>query len=424
MARGSYDHPVADEQAEVVVVGAGLAGLSAARHLAGAGLSVRVLERSEAVGGRVRTDLVDGFRLDRGFQLFNPAYPEPPRLLDIGHLDLQQFARGVSVFRAGRRHRLVDPRSQPATAMQTLRTPIGSLQDKAALVAMSLRDGWGPVDSLIAKDVSTRETLRRWRVGDELVEVVLGRFLAGVFLEPDLATSSRFFHLVWRCFVRGTPSVPALGMQAIPEQLAAGLPGGAVELGTTVTGVAPYEVRTTTGRLRARRGVVVAADPRTAAALVPQVPLAVMRSVTTVYHSAPEAPLAEPMLVLDADDQLVLSTVVMSQAARTYAPAGSHLVSTSVLGADHGADLHERVRERLGRLYGVSTSGWEHLRSYAIPGALPAMLPPLALRKPVRIVDGLFVCGDHRDTGSIQGAMVSGRRAAVALVADLGVRLS
>jgi phytoene dehydrogenase-like protein len=415
---------VAQEQTDVVIIGAGLAGLSAAGHLTRAGVTVRVLERSDAVGGRVRTDLVDGYRLDRGFQLFNSAYPEPPRLLDLERLDLKPFTRGIAVYSDGRRHRLVDPRSEPTSLITTLRAPFGSVREKVALAAMSLRDGWGPIDSLTAKDVSTLQTLDRWHIGDELVDLVLRRFLAGVFLEPDLATSSRFFHLVWRCFVRGTPSVPALGMQAIPEQLAAGLPASSIELETTVSSASPYEATTADGRrLHARLGVIVAGDPRTTAALVPQAPMPVMRSVTTLYHAAPTSPLDEPMLVLDGADDLVLSTVVMSQASAAYAPPGSHLVSTSVLGADHGADLEPRVRRRLATLYGASTDTWVHLKSYAIPEALPAMLPPLALRKPVRIVPGLFVCGDHRDTGSIQGAMVSGRRAALALLADVGMRL-
>ena len=133
--------------------------------------------------------------------------------------------------------------------------------------------------------------------------------------------------------------------------------------------------------------------------------------------------MTEPMLVIDGEENLVLSTVVMSQAASTYAPSSAHLVSTSVLGAHHDTDLERRVRARLGTLYGARTSDWEHLASYEIAEALPAMLPPFALRKPVRITDGLFVCGDHRDTGSIQGAMVSGRRAACALLADAGLRI-
>jgi glycine/D-amino acid oxidase-like deaminating enzyme len=414
---------VAGEETDVVIVGAGLAGLSAARHLARAGVAVRILERADAVGGRVRTDVVDGFRLDRGFQLFNAAYPEPPRLLDLPALRLQRFARGAQVLRGGRQHRLVDPRWQPSGVLATLRAPVGSLRGKAALGALSLRNGYGPVRALTAKDVTTRQALEDWRVDDELVDTVLRRFLAGVFLERELTTSSRFFHLVWRCFVRGTPSVPALGMQEIPDQLAAGLPPGSVELGTGVASVTASTVSTVDGReVSSRLGVIVAGDPRSAAALVPGVELPLMRSVTTLYHRAPVAPSAEPMLRLDADDDLVLSSVLMSLAAPAYAPTGSHLVSTSVLGADHGDDLEPRVRERLSALYGKSTGRWEHLRSYAIPDALPAMLPPFELRRPVRTGAGIFVCGDHRDTSSIQGAMVSGRRAAEAVLASAGRR--
>lgn len=412
---------MAAERVDVVVVGAGLAGLSAARHLARAGLDVRVLEQGDAVGGRVRTDLRDGFRLDRGFQLLNPAYPELPRVLDLDELSLRPFSRGMALHLGGRRHVLRDPRSHPLSVGSALAAP-GSLRGKARLAAMSLRDGYGPIDRLVKEDVSTVETLRRWGLDDELVELVMRRFLAGVFLERELETSSRFFHLVWRCFVRGTPGVPADGMQALPELVARDLPGGTVRLDQTVTEAGPYEVGVGDARLRARLAVVVAADPRTAASMLGPVTLPTMHGVTTIYHAAPDVPLDEPLLVLDGEEELVLSTVVMSAAAPSYAPRGAHLVSTSVLGTGHDTGLERRVRERLAVLYGTSTSGWQHLASYEIHDALPAMRPPLALRKPVRLAEGLYVCGDHRDTSSIQGAMVSGRRAAHALMADAGVR--
>lgn len=210
--------------ADVIVVGAGLAGLSAARHLAAAGLDVVVLESSDSVGGRVRTDIIDGFRLDRGFQLFNPAYPEPPRLLDLDELDLRPLTPGALVVTDGGRHRLADPRRRPSSIPAGLRSHPGSLRELLTLAALSARDALAPVGLLTRTERTTAAELHRWGLSGELGDVFLRRFLAGVFLEDELSTSSVFFHLVWRTFVRGTPSIPATGMGSIPTQLAGRLP--------------------------------------------------------------------------------------------------------------------------------------------------------------------------------------------------------
>jgi len=412
------------EQVDVVVVGAGLAGLSAARHLHAAGLDVLVVERSDGVGGRVRTDVRDGFRLDRGFQLFNPAYPEPPRLLDLEALDLRMFARGALVFRAGRRHRLADPRTEPLSLARSAAAPVGSLRAKASLGALALRDGYAPVSALIRDDTTARASLTRWGVTGDLADHVVGRFLAGVFLEPELATSSRFLHLVLRTFVRGTPCVPATGMGRIPEQLAAGLGVERVRLETPVIGVDGDTVRLAGGAcVRSRLGVVVATDAVAARALLPELSVPASNGVTTFYHATSDSPVSEPILLLDGEEELILNSVVLTAAAPDYAPPGLHLVSTSVLGTGHGVELEPHLRSRLATLYGADTRAWDHLASYEIPAALPQMLPPFELRRSVRLARGRYVCGDHRDTSSIQGAMVSGRRAARALLADAGLAL-
>jgi hypothetical protein len=240
-------------------------------------------------------------------------------------------------------------------------------------------------------------------------------------------------------------------MGAIPAQLAARLPGGCVLLDTRVRAVTRGQVTLDDGRVLRTRAVVVATDPTTASTLLPSIGPVAMRSVTTFYHVAPEPPLDQPVLLLDGEDRLVTNTVVLTQASPSYgpAPAGSSgvrrpaLISTSVLGtgaaeapeareapeapeareapeAPAAADLERRVRARLATLYGTDTSSWNHLATYAIEAALPVMPPGQPLRLPVRVSPGLYVCGDHRDTPSIQGAMVSGRRAAAALLADLG----
>ena len=401
--------------AEAVVVGAGLAGLCAARALTEAGVEVAVLEAGPTVGGRVATDVVDGFLLDRGFQVHNTAYPEAARVLDHASLDLRAFTPGALIRLGDRLHRVADPRRRPLAAPGTALAPIGSPLDKARIALLAVRDAVLPADRLArAPETTTYQALRARGLSDTTIDRFLRPFVAGVFLEDELETSSRFFDLIWRSFARGTVCVPAGGMRRIPDQLAARLPAGTVHCGVGVRSVRPGEVVTTHGTVRAR-SVVVAADPVTAAALLPGLSAPRMRTVTTIYHATTEPPVTEPTLVLDGERATpILNSVVLTNAAPTYSPDDRALVSTSVLGLDPPDEA--ALRRHLERLWGVSVSGWEQVATVRVPGALPAAPPPLRVRQPVDLGDGLYVAGDHRDTPSIQGAMVSGRRAATAVL--------
>jgi phytoene dehydrogenase-like protein len=407
---------------DVAIVGAGLAGLSAARHLSIRGLDVVVLEGSDAVGGRVRTDRRNGLLLDRGFQLINPAYPEVARVLDLPALELRPFVPGVIAMTSTGPVRLGDPRRRPAWAADALSPQSGSLSGKLRFASYAWRTAHTPARQLeSAIDFSSEVALRSAGVDDVFLETVLRPFLAGVFLEDGLQTSRRFLDVILTSFVTGVPSVPAQGMQAIPEQLHDALPPGSVRLGTRVRRVRPGQVDTDGGAITAR-DIIVAADPMQAAELVPGVVAPQGRAVTTWYYVADVAPaqLTEgvPVLVVDgAHRGPVLNTVVLTHAAPTYATYGRVLVSASALGCHDDAATEVQVRTHLSHLYGRPAIGWEHVATYPIPYALPAMTVPLNVRQPVALGDGIFVAGDHRDTASIQGAMVSGRRAANAVLA-------
>jgi phytoene dehydrogenase-like protein len=340
----------------VVVVGAGLSGLAAARHLTRHGVEVTVLEVSDAVGGRVRTDLVDGYRLDRGFQLYNPAYPEGARVLDHGALDLRPFIAGARIVlsRGGRRRvaRVADPRREPSWAVPSLLARIGSPVSLARFGAYAVSRAVRSVESLCRDpDVTTEEALRRAGVDRSLMEQVLRPFLSGVFLESELSTSRRFLDVVLKSFIHGTPGVPALGMQRIPEQLAAGLD---VRLGAGVASVSAQAVNVVEGDARSAEAVIVATDPATAAALIADIPATQGHSVTTWYYRPDCAPedLADgrAVLILDGDRRgPLVNTVVLTHAAPDYAPAGSALVSASALGVrEAAADGYTAFRPKTG----------------------------------------------------------------------------
>lgn len=402
---------------DVAVVGAGLSGLAAALRLHEAGLTVRVLEASNEVGGRVRTDLVDGFLLDRGFQVLLPAYPELPKVVDVSALRLCSFTRGALAVTGDGRYHLAPPWHGLDTVADAARFALGRPRDAAVLAAMSARDAvlppGGGADRSIEEDLAARGLSAR------TVDGIMRPFLSGVFLDQELATSARLFHLVWRSFLRGGGALPAAGMQSLPKLMAAGLPAETVRFGTRVAEVAGTDVRLEGGETVRARAVVVATDGTAAARLLPEVQAPNWHAVTTWYFAVPAAPLTEPTLVLDGDDDLLTNTAVLSEVSPDYAPEGVALVAASVPDRVADEDLETRLRTRLARLYGCDTRDWTTLARYAIPHALPVFPPRRPLRSPVRVGGGRYVCGDHRDTCSTQGALVSGRRAATAVRTDL-----
>lgn len=414
---------------DVVVVGAGLAGLECARTLHASGLTVRVIEAADVVGGRVRTDRVDGFTLDRGFQLLNPAYPAVRSRVDVAALDLRTFLPGVAVrAESGRLALLADPRRAPILLPRTVVDALaaGLVRPREVLaLARWAAPAVGRVESLLAgPDVALGTSLDAAGVAGPLRRQVLEPFLAGVLASAGGTTSAAFVRLLVRAFLLGTPGVPAQGMAALPAQLASQVPDVVLGVRVERVGRAPgggVVVAGDAGEVRAR-AAVVATDPVTAARLLPGLDAPTMKGLATWWFATDEAPTLLRAVVVDGRRSgPVVNAAVMSLAAREYTPRGQHLVqATTLLGA--GVPTEAEVRRQTGEMLGADARGWRLLTRHDVPAALPVQAAPLAVRKPVDLGDGLVVCGDHRDTASIQGALVSGRRAARAVLARLSPR--
>ncbi len=413
----------------ILVVGGGLAGLSCARALHGAGLEVRLFEASDAVGGRVRTDEVDGFLLDRGFQVLLEAYPECQRLLDYKALNLKSFYPGAIVRSRGKFHTMADPFRMPLEGLRGALTPIGNLADKMRVARLRQRVLSTDLDEILARPESTtHEALRAEGFSGGMIEHFFRPFLGGIFLESELETSSRMFEFVFKMFSSGPTSIPAGGMQEIPRQLAAGLPEGTIRTGVRVEEVAPGRIRLDSGESAEGDAVVLAAAPMPGQewlADLPEPRQVDWCSTSCLYYSAPEAPVDRPALVLSGDaNGPVNNLCVPSLVSSSYAPKGKTLISATTLTAASGGvsdrALDADVRTQLRGWFGAVVEDWELLRIYRIPRALPAQktswLEPA--QRPVKVGERLYRCGDFLDTASIQGAMVSGRRAAEAVLAD------
>lgn len=407
---------------DVVVIGAGLSGLSAAHHLISAGLSVTVLESGDRVGGGMVTDLVEGFRLDRGPHLLNTSYPELRRTPGLPGLPLRPLAPGALIRSGGRGYRVGDPRGRRGV-LAGARAPIGNALDKARFGAALNRLAATPTARLLARPETTAAAgLAARGFSPRTVDGFLGPLLAALLCDPDLATSSRCADLVLRGFACGRTCLPKGGAAAVPQRLADALPPGTIRLGTPATGVAVDTVTTRDGEEVPCRAVVVAAGARAAGDLLPGLRIPAFHPVTVVHHAAPTAPLREPVLVLDGDRAGPVShTMPTSEVDPARAPAGRALVTSVLLGSPPPEDtLDKAVRTHLAELYETSTDRWELLAAHHDPESVPAMTAPHDLRRPVRVLAGLYVCGGHRDTSTVQGSLLSGRRAAQRLLRDYG----
>lgn len=410
---------------EVLVVGGGLAGLAAAQTLAAEGIAPLVLEAAPEPGGRVATESVEGFLLDRGFQVLLDSYPELPRHVDVTALDLRRFAPGALVRRAGSFRRVADPWRDPLAGARSLVSGVFTPGDAWQMLRLRREAILALEGPSHGTDETTARALHDRRFSDRAIAGFFRPFFGGVFLDPQLTPPRHWFEFLFAMFATGHATLPAEGMRALPRQLAARLPAGSVRTGTRVRAIREGAVELASGETLRARAIIVATDARNAAVLVPGARVTSWSGCTTLYYAAARSPVEGPLLVLDGEERTgpVNHLCVPSEVAPGYAPAGQALVSATVIGT-HATDdgvLDRDARAQLARWFGEpAVRGWRLLRAVRVPFSLPRAVPrPDTLDSLTRIGPGLYACGDYLGTPSINGALRSGRRAAEALLADL-----
>lgn len=407
----------------VIVIGAGIAGLTAAKYLQEKGVSVMVLEAADTVGGRVRTDKLNGFLLDRGFQILLTAYPEAQKILDYEGLDLRAFRSGAMIWdtASSKFITMANPFKEPLTVFQSLTANIGSLSDKLKILRLII-ETYRINESIFEENgIPTIQYLEKYGFSHKMIQTFFKPFFGGVFLENELSTSSTFFKYIFGKFYSGNAVIPAGGIQEIPDQLASKLQQNTIRYNAKVEKIIEKTVYLQSGEQITAKNIVVATDQHNASMLLGRESSRGYNITNCTYFSAESSPLKEKLLVLNPNrSSLVHNLCVLSDIAPAYAPSGKALISVSTHGlvSLNDSDLATEIKKELNLLFGDKVNRWEHLRTYRIPMALPTFGANTKVNHSLKISENLYQCGDATSYPSLNAAMETGRKVAEMIISD------
>jgi len=397
---------------KVVIVGGGISGLTVAHYLQQAGVDFLLIEATEQLGGKVATEKVDGFLLDKGFQVFLTAYPEVQKVLNIDALQLKHFEPGAVIRYHNRFVEISDPLRKPSALLKSVFSPVASFKDKLRILKLTQQLKKSSIEEIFkTTETTTLTDLVQLGFSQKIIDTFFRPFLGGIFLERQLQTSNRFFRFVFKMFADGTAALPTGGIQKIADQLAGNIPAENFLLGKKVVDLKNNQV------------IVAEGDPIEAQHIIATCHFNLLKNdetrtynqVCNLYFSAPAAPIKGAKLILNgAGSGLINNLVFVSEVDKSVAPKNKTLVSVSVIGNPNLSDeqLAQAVKEELNEWFGIVSKSWKLIQLYRIEQALPLSTQVKEAVQPIQLNETTLLAGQHIHYGSLNAAMESSRKAA------------
>ena len=399
-----------------VIIGGGISGLTCAKYLNEKGYNFMLLEGSDALGGRVRTDKVDGFLLDRGFQILLTNYPEAKKILNYNTLDLKYFGSGALIKAEKGFMKMENPFQNKMAYLTMAFSSVGTLSDKLKIRKFANELSEVPDDEFFNMEATDTLTfLRNYGWSEKMINNFFKPFYGGVFLENDLLTSSNFFQFTFKQFFKGDAAIPAEGIQAIPEQIAEMLPRNCIRKNARVKGFEGNQIFLEGGEVINAGRIVVATDPKSSDKLLGEINERTYNITTCTYFSAETSPLkGQKFIALNPNRRGAVHNIcVPSDISSHYGNAGKSLISVSTQGLDKldERNLTNKIKLELFDWFGPSVNVWKHLKTYHIPESL-VQYRAASKRQNSKLGDNLYRCGDYLAYPSLNAAMQTGREVA------------
>ncbi|MFB0909259.1 MAG: protoporphyrinogen oxidase [Spirosomataceae bacterium] len=400
----------------VIIIGGGVSGLTCANYLHKKGVGFLLLEASEEFGGRVKTASIDGYLLDRGFQVLQTNYPEAKKLLDYETLNLKTFKSGAKIRKGDGFMTMQNPFRNPLAFIPMAFSSVGSFVDKLKIAKLIGEVKLASSEELISEEATTTyEYLKSYGFSEKIINTFFRPFFAGVFLEEELTTGSNFFRFTFKQFFEGNAAVPENGMQEIPSQLLNNLPASSIRKNVTVESIENNVIKLSDGTSLSAGKIVLATNPEATDKILNLQTERVYNSTTCLYFSADFSPMAgKKYLMLNPNRrQLVHHMCVPSDVSAAYAPAGKTLISVTLRDAKGLSKIKqvEQTKRELNEWFGSSVNAWRLLEHQEIPQAV-SFYDGTTKSTDYQVAENIYRCGDYLAYPSLNAAMKTGREVA------------
>ncbi|WP_373709787.1 NAD(P)/FAD-dependent oxidoreductase [Kaistella sp.] len=403
------------------IIGAGISGLVAAQTLEKAGISPTIIESTDSVGGRVKTDQVDGYQLDHGFQVLLNSYPAAQKFLDYEALELQNFLPGAAIFTDGKENQIGDPLRDFSLLFPTVFSSLIALSDKIKILQLNLKLKAKSISDIFAeKEKTTLQYLKDFGLSDQVITQFFKPFFSGIFLETKLETSSRMFEFVYKMFGTGNAALPKAGIQAIPDQLAEKLKTTKILFNTKVTSVQNGSITLEDRQLIESDFTIIATD---AGQLLPNLNRETLswKSCATLYFETEKRVISKPLIGLLPKENTLINNIFYHTSLETSIQSQKELLSVTVVDNQNLRDqeLIDQVKSELKEHFKIEVI--RLIKQYEIPQALPDLqnINYSLTAAEARYSDQIFLAGDTLVNGSLNAAMLSGESAALAVIEGL-----